>query len=897
MSCMDHFEYRVSVIIPVYNDEQYIEDCLDSMDAQTIDKSEIEVLLVDDGSTDKSLELCQMYAQIYPYIKVFTKENGGVAAARNFGMSFAMGKYIMFLDADDMLTPATIESVVDFFDSIYDDVDLVTYKIVSYKNGEALPDHFRYIYLNKSGIYDLEQVAYATQTTMNIVIKNDRKFFFKTDMTLQEDQEFICRVLQDKLKIGYCSDGEYQYNRSNESSATKNHFSPIELFEPTMAYFENLFAAYPDGVPRYYQAMFLNDVQWKVKSNILFPYHYDSERLAESIDRIKNLLESVDEEVIAQHPDIDVYHRAYWLAMKRNNHVTVICMPNKVSLVSNGNELYYREKIELVLYKLHVRNGAVNILLCAKSPVFTFSGEPRIFAIVQTRYGVHECIMDCHPSSFNFYKSREETNSFWTFYFEYPVKDLESVQFAVEIDGVRYQTSFHFMDTCPFNTTLEIADYVQEDHLVRFDNNTFFVQKLTPCEQNEILADHNRKIQEKNSAAYKFRNKVLRLSSNQEIWLYYDCKSVDKHNGYYQFVHDLQMHDGVLRYYVSANPRDQWSTIFNGEQLPHIIAFGSLEHKRFYLLASKIITAYIERENISPFDPEEEAYYRDLLHAEIIYLQHGILHAHLPWKYSPERVEVDRVVTSSYFENSNFTRNYGFRKKDLIASGMPCFMQLNRNGHGNTNRILFAPSWRKYLIGQMPDGTWIPMKDQFEKSQFFIKISDFLNNEALIELLEQNDLYLDFKLHPIFTPYQKCFTSKSDRIVIADHAVDDNDYAIFITDFSSYVFEFAYMKCPIIYFVPDLLQFYAGMNLYRQLDLPFEEAFGDLTENSQETVSALKKIINNHMQASSKYLERMNHFFLPAENYCEVIYRAMMGSAANTEEIDRAEGALTSPNI
>ena len=80
------FKYRMSVIVPVYNCEDYLASCLDSLLRQTISKDELEVLLIDDGSKDGSLGICKEYAEKYDIFKVFSLENGGVSATRNFGI-------------------------------------------------------------------------------------------------------------------------------------------------------------------------------------------------------------------------------------------------------------------------------------------------------------------------------------------------------------------------------------------------------------------------------------------------------------------------------------------------------------------------------------------------------------------------------------------------------------------------------------------------------------------------------------------------------------------------------------------------------------------------------------------------------------------------------------------
>ena len=92
------FKYRISVIVPIYNVEEYIESCLQSLVEQTIDKKDLEVLLINDGSPDESEKICKKYAEKYPFFKLFSKENEGLSKTRNFGIKHAQGKYFVFLD-------------------------------------------------------------------------------------------------------------------------------------------------------------------------------------------------------------------------------------------------------------------------------------------------------------------------------------------------------------------------------------------------------------------------------------------------------------------------------------------------------------------------------------------------------------------------------------------------------------------------------------------------------------------------------------------------------------------------------------------------------------------------------------------------------------------------------
>lgn len=100
---------KVSIVVPIYNKEKYLQKCLDSILQQTLE--DIQIILVDDGSTDKSGEICRKYEKKDPRVLFIHKENGGTASARNTGLEHANGTYVGFVDADDWLEPDMYEKM------------------------------------------------------------------------------------------------------------------------------------------------------------------------------------------------------------------------------------------------------------------------------------------------------------------------------------------------------------------------------------------------------------------------------------------------------------------------------------------------------------------------------------------------------------------------------------------------------------------------------------------------------------------------------------------------------------------------------------------------------------------------------------------------------------------
>ncbi len=100
---------KISVVVPVYNADKYLKDCIDSLLAQTI--NDFEIILVNDGSTDNSKDICHSFANKYSNIYVIDKVNGGAASARNIGIKKVKGDYIAFVDADDTVLPTFLEDL------------------------------------------------------------------------------------------------------------------------------------------------------------------------------------------------------------------------------------------------------------------------------------------------------------------------------------------------------------------------------------------------------------------------------------------------------------------------------------------------------------------------------------------------------------------------------------------------------------------------------------------------------------------------------------------------------------------------------------------------------------------------------------------------------------------
>ena len=155
----------ISVVIPVYNVAKYLGKCLDSVQRQTYKK--LEIILVDDGSTDNSGEICEKYGETDARVRVFHKKNGGLSDARNFGISKAKGRYITFIDSDDYVMPNYVKNLFDLISKY--DADIAITCAVKFYEGRQQPAEEVYE-RRKSKLYTSEEALKDVLYRRNIPI-------------------------------------------------------------------------------------------------------------------------------------------------------------------------------------------------------------------------------------------------------------------------------------------------------------------------------------------------------------------------------------------------------------------------------------------------------------------------------------------------------------------------------------------------------------------------------------------------------------------------------------------------------------------------------------------------------------------------------------------------------
>lgn len=225
--------YKISIIIPIYNAQNVIDRCIKSIIMEKLEN--VQIVLIDDGSIDKSYDICLEWKRKYDYINVIHTENNGVSAARNRGILEAQGEYILFLDADDWLINGWYKEINALVNKKYDLV-LFSYKVIyedKRKNYEVCP--FCEGEIKKNQVYE----SLATTTYMNFcwgkLIKRSflckNNILFSVEKKIGEDSEFQFEMLRYNPNIYYREFSIVSYYQNENSVMHKFEESKFKSLE------------------------------------------------------------------------------------------------------------------------------------------------------------------------------------------------------------------------------------------------------------------------------------------------------------------------------------------------------------------------------------------------------------------------------------------------------------------------------------------------------------------------------------------------------------------------------------------------------------------------------------------------------------------------------------------
>ena len=236
---------KLSVIVPVYNVENYLDKCLDSLVNQTL--KELEIIVVNDGSTDSSQKIIDKYVKKHSNIKSYIKKNSGLSDTRNFGIRRATGEYITFIDSDDWVR-------LDMYQKMYEKAKDGDFDIVACDINYVYPDHKKRVYTNPKGdTKNIKEVFINLYPAVCTKIFK-RELFIDNNLEFKsgvwyEDVELMYRILPFIKNIGVVHEDFYQYlqrKKSITSTVSPKIYDYVNNFNGIINYYKenNLYDEY-----------------------------------------------------------------------------------------------------------------------------------------------------------------------------------------------------------------------------------------------------------------------------------------------------------------------------------------------------------------------------------------------------------------------------------------------------------------------------------------------------------------------------------------------------------------------------------------------------------------------------------------------------------------------------
>lgn len=288
------YQHSISVIVPVYNAEQYIGETITLLLGQSF--RDFELILVDDGSSDSSLKICEEFARKDNRVKPFHKENGGPSDARNLGLKLAKGEFVCFIDADDEITNTYLEGLYNDLNR-YSDVDFVIQGMVKVwpnkKKEYVLKDALYSVSLD--GMTSFFEDVYLSHFSgpycklFRLSVLEKFNIIFSKNIIYAEDYDFVLRYLPHCRNIATSSKANYNYLLHGGSVSSKIYAFDRELsgLEQISGSYLSLYRLFPSENLNNLASQCICDYFWRVIfSN--YQHDYSFFQRIKNFERISN---------------------------------------------------------------------------------------------------------------------------------------------------------------------------------------------------------------------------------------------------------------------------------------------------------------------------------------------------------------------------------------------------------------------------------------------------------------------------------------------------------------------------------------------------------------------------------------------------------------------------------
>ena len=878
------YKYKISVIVPVYNVEKYLEETLDSVINQSIGfKKNIQLILVNDGSPDNSGDICVKYRDMYPDNIIYVeKENGGVSSARNAGIEYIQGKYVNFLDSDDKWDLHAFKRAYRFFEKHYNEIDVLSCRIKFFDAKDSFHT-LDYKFDEGTRIVDLnsEEELFTIQSTVAPTFIKSKEIVnkrFDTKLKFGEDSKFINSIIINKCKFGVIKNALFLYRRRSDDSSAVNtqtfkksyYLDTIQNFHQKMI--EMSLDKYGKVIP-YFQSVIAYDLLWR----FTVPHIHEvlnEDEFNEFCKISGEVLSFIDERIILENPvHTSVFRKAEAMklktgkpffenleleegALKYGQSELIVLQRNKTNccLVTNFIITDKRCKLEMLVSEWLFSSTKSKGVLSLKVGKNFYTPEEQPYRHTKA---------NTIDGKINYYR-------LCTFEFDLKVKKGKTIKIKPFLTYGDNSTSVSmgYGKFIPTTNAFAQAYQMQGRYAIRFFRTVISVSAPVKVRKERIKLEIGcislllRKL--------KFKEAFIRIKlpffkrSNKpkgDIWLISDRIDNAGDNGEVLFRYICEHKPEGVRpiFVIGEGAKEEVKQRL--EKTGEVLYFESKKYPYYFLSAKRIISSSGGEFTINPFGKEKK-YFHSLFNFKYSYLQHGVTCADLSAWLNRFNKNIELFFVSGKREREAIlSSDYYYEPEQLILSGQARFDALYNDPQ---KQILIMPTWRRNIKQSYDEKTSSVYFDGFRDTDYFKFYNSLINDERLLSVMRNKGYKGLFCLHPIhmkqYVDYQE-----NDVFSVNEGYVDYNkvfaESSVMVTDYSSVLFDYAYLRKPVVYAQFDKEEFFEGQ-IYDEGYFKYErDGFGKVCYDLDETVNELIRLIENDCKNSKEYLDRVNSFF------------------------------------
>jgi glycosyltransferase involved in cell wall biosynthesis len=853
---------RFTLVTASYDVERYLEDFIASIEAQTFPLERVQVVVVDDGSRDRSSDIAHAWRDRRPeLVSVVSQSNRGISSARNAGLLEARGEWVSFPDPDDMLTPGYLREV-DAFIEAHPEARMVAARRVVHLEAsqERLPHTLDAHFLTGNRVRDLcadPDFFHGAVNTAFFPLHELDETGLRFDERVRphfEDGHFSAHYLlrQDRPLVGFVSSAEYLYRKRADLSSTLDRSrSDPGRYSVVLehGYLDVLRQAKDDlgAVPEWLQTFVLYELSWYFQgTDAATRVPIASLRgLADDFHRcLGAIVALLDPEVIssfAVRPLDPVWREAllhaYDAQAWHSEHV----------LVSKLDPLRH-------LVRVTYRHTGPR-----PTEQFLSDGEPVLPAFEKTRaidyfdrVLLHERIV-------------------W----------LPSGTLQARLDGRSMPVTLSDPQIPRFWMSMERIRHAFLPRLVRKNRER---ARVAAAARSLSLADRA----------------VVRLARTRLVRRYYGNAWV--------LIDRIENADDsaeVLFRYLRRHRRGKnaWFVIRRGtpdhrrlraDGYKRIVSFGSLRWRLLMLNCRHLISSHVD----VPIHQPPEILRLGPPRWRFTFLQHGVMKDDLSGWLNPK--DLDLFITSTPGEHESVVADgspYRYGKAETVLTGLPRFDALLAAGErvppAERDLLLVAPTWRTWM--RVPGTRTTIGVEEFLRTEFATQWLALVTSDELSELAGQQGLQVALLLHPDLQPF-------TDHLNLPDHVractfagrdVRDTfaHARVLVTDYSSMSFNAAYIDRPVVYFQFDRERVFGGEHLGRPGYFDYErDGFGPVATTLEDALTAIRTTVLAGPHPLPEYAARTGAAFPDRDGHCtERVFAAIRDSVRPVPRVTAPE--------